>query len=123
MIEFIDGDHYCTWNGTLMSPENHEKLFGISEELDVFSDDLIDSEGILYSDLPLGEILIQIGEVVKDPDGGPEKLILFLDYVKNIKIKPFCDFILDHPKFDIAKYTEFYDELDKYYDELRRPWG
>lgn len=39
MIEFIDGEEWCRWNGELMSPENRIKLFGV---------DIDDVEGDIY---------------------------------------------------------------------------
>lgn len=44
MIEFVKGEGFCRWNGTLMNPENCVKMFGVGL-LDVkllTEDELID---------------------------------------------------------------------------------
>lgn len=33
MIEFVKGEGFCRWNGTLMNPENCVKMFGTDDEL------------------------------------------------------------------------------------------
>ena len=53
MIEFRKGEKWCRWNGTLMSPRNHKKLFGVENEIYV-EDGWIDADGVIYTDKPIG---------------------------------------------------------------------
>ena len=108
MIKFEKGDNYCCWNGILITPENHLSLFGVREE--IYEDEgWIDADGIIYSDLPIGELLLSVGQIKGD------KVILEIDFLRNLVIKPYSDFPKDHPGFNRELYDEFYEELDNYY--------
>ena len=119
MIEFIENEEYCRWNGVLMSPENHKKLIGIEEELRVCGPGLIGHDGIYYTDLDLGQMLSKIGIVEKE-DGwrNPSRVIVRSDSVFDWRIKPYDDFMKDYPDFKKDVYIEFYDELDKFYAKM-----
>ncbi|MBP3732414.1 MAG: hypothetical protein J6I84_04130 [Bacilli bacterium] len=108
MIKFEPGDHYCCWNGILITPENHLSLFGVEEEI-YEGEGWIDADGILYSDLPIGELLIELGIVKGD------KVTLDIDFLKNLVIKSYSEFTKDHPGFNRELYEQFYEELDNYY--------
>ena len=138
MIEFNDKDKYCRWNGTLMSPENHKRLFGIDQELQCLEKHLIIYDTTYYTDLSLEKLLREIGTVYETEeqrrevcsyDAGwhdhiwndvlKDHLVIPVSAIKNMKIKPITDFRKDFPYFDNYAYTQFYDELDEYYDNLR----
>lgn len=138
MIEFRKGEGRCRWNGTLMTDDNHKKLFGIECELAWEDDDLIICDDIVYTDLKPSEVLMRMGEIYHgdinmDPiltsgyvnceanylerkfDG---KFIIDSCYVSIIdNIKPFKDFKKDYPDFNRKEYHRFYDELDKYFNK------
>ena len=140
MIEFINGEPFCRWNGTLMNEKNHKKLFGVQYELDMFEDDIISFDGVYYTDLPFGKLVMSLAEKivekVEDYDDVLDKgygwsgwceekelegkMIIPIDMIKDMTVKPFQDFYKKYPKFNKEKYLEFYDELDEYYDNLKK---
>lgn len=137
MIEFKDKDKYCRWNGTLMSPENHKKLFGIDKELVCLTKDLIIYDTTYYTDMPLDKLLLKIGTHYKTDaqrkevcsmDAGwhdsiwehclKDKVVVPYSAIKGMKVKPIYEFRNDFPYFDNKAYTKFYKELDEYYNNM-----
>lgn len=137
MIEFNDKDKYCRWNGTLMSPENHKKLFGIDKELVCLEKNLIVYDTTYYTDMPLDKLLLKIGVHYKSEtqrkdvcsmDAGwhdsiwnnilKNNVVIPYSAIKGMKVKPITDFRKDFPDFDNKAYTQFYKELDKYYANM-----
>ena len=132
MIEFIDGEDYCRWNGILMSPENHKDLFGIENEIEVLNEDftIIIYDDWIYSDESFGKTVLSLGwklheSELRDTNNSYiermllTKILIDEDSVSGLKgIKPIEDFFIDYKNFDIEKYKEFYTELDKYYEDL-----
>lgn len=137
MIEFRKGEGYCRWNGTLMTDDNHKKLFGIECELGWEDDDLIICGDIVYTNLKPSEVLMKLGTIYHMEETDKiltkgyvncelENLERNLDgqfiinpselYVVD-NIKPLNAFKKDHPNFNKKKYHEFYDELDKYFNK------
>ena len=140
MIEFVEGEKFCRWNGTLMSEKNYKKLFGIDGEPDV-ADDLICYDGIFYTDLSFGDLVIRLAEWYGEKHGKVEeyddvlskgggwsgycvektlenKLIIPIDVVEGMEMKPLAAFRKKYPKFDQEKFFAFQDELEEYYDKL-----
>lgn len=137
MIEFNDKDKYCRWNGTLMSPENHKKLFGVDKELECLSKDLIRCDTTYYTDMPLDKLLLKIGTYYKTEEQRKEvcsldpgwhdgiwssilkdNVVIPYKLIKGMKVKPMHEFRNDFPDFDNLAYTKFYKELDKYYADM-----
>lgn len=137
MIEFNDKDKYCRWNGTLMSPENHKKLFGIDKELVCLTKNLIIYDTTYYTDMPLDKLLLKIGTHYKTDaqrkevcsmDAGwhdsiwerclKDKVAIPYSAIKGMKVKPICEFRNDFPYFDNKAYTKFYKELDEYFADM-----
>ena len=123
MIEFIDGEDVCRWNGIPITEEFHDKLFGVPEE--IFIDDGIISVGnTYYTDKSLYDVLCTIGIVVKDKielNGRVsigDHLVLHLDSICDMEIRSYKDFKKDYPRFDEEEYSSFYNELDAYYDSI-----
>ena len=138
MIEFRKGERWCRWNGILMSPSNHKKLFGCEEEIWVEDDYIVDGDTI-YTDKPIGKILAKIGEYFPKVapydscvDNGygwkdhcwEERLAdhyLFpASFIKHLKVKTMTQFTTDYPRFNQTDHDAFYDELNEYYEKLRQ---
>lgn len=121
MIEFIDGEDVCRWNGIPMTEEFHMKLFGVPEEI-FMENDIIGVGNTYYTNKSLFEVLCMLGTVVKDKvewnDGvSPgDHLVISLNAIRDIKIKPYSRFKKDYPNFDEEEYNSFYNELDAYYE-------
>jgi hypothetical protein len=141
MIEFIDGENWCRWNGTLMSPEKCIELFGIDGEIYSNEDEtILEYDSTIYTDKPISEVILLLGEVHKadepvDPiltqgyvnysyealdqklDG---KVILSMEDIKLLdNIKPLKEFKNDYPNFNKELYEKFYNELDEYFEDIR----
>lgn len=142
MIEFIDGENWCRWDGTLMSPEKCIELFGIDREI-YYNDDetILEYDSTIYTDKPISEIILFLGEVHKadepaDPiltqghvnhsyesldqklDG---KIILSMEDVQYLdNIKPLKEFKKDYPNFNKELYEKFYNELYEYFENIKR---
>ena len=135
MIEFVKGEGFCRWNGTIMSPENCVKMFGTDGEIYI-EDNFIDDGSTIYTDEPIGKILSMLGEKHEKPAPYDEvvdqgygwkghcweeklagKIVFDIDFIENLVVKPMKMFKKDYPNFDEEKHNAFYDELDKYYDE------
>lgn len=136
MIEFIKGENWCRWNGTLMSPEKCIELFGIDGEIGRNEDESIIIYDSIYTDKPISEIILFLGEIhhadkPADPiltkgyvnyayesldeslDG---KVILSMDDVELLNnVKPLDEFKKDYPNFNKDLYEKFYEDLDEYY--------
>lgn len=138
MIEFRKGERWCRWNGILMSPTNHKKLFGTKYEIWVEKGYIVDGDTI-YTDKPIGKVLSKIGEYHSDPGEYDEIInqgygwkdhcwekelansyVFNADFIKNLKIKSMAQFAADYPNFNQKKHDAFYDELNKYYEDLRK---
>ena len=122
MIEFIDGEEVCRWNGIPITEEFHMKLFGVPEEI-FMEDDIIGVGTTYYTDKSLYDVLCSIGTIVKDKmewqDGGVstgDHLVLHLGSIQDLEIKPYKDFKKDYPRFDEEEYNSFYNDLDAYYE-------
>lgn len=139
MIEFRKGDKWCRWNGFLMSPKNTKKLFGVDFEV-YFEDGVIDTGDVIYTDKPIGELLLMYGESYEKPEpydmcidqgyGWKDhcweeklagKIVFDIDFIKNLNIKPFSQFKKDYPNFNKKEHDKFYNELDAYYEDMRNP--
>ncbi len=139
MIEFRN-EEWCRWNGTLMSPENCKKLFGTEYEIFV-EDGFIDDGETIYTDLPIGEILLKFGEIHEKPEPYDPvlnlnsvtaihqfsweeslagKIVFDVNFIKNLTIKPMKQFKKDYPKFNQELHDQFYAELDQYYENMRK---
>ncbi|MBP5457622.1 MAG: hypothetical protein J6Y37_14115 [Paludibacteraceae bacterium] len=135
MIEFRKGEEWCRWNGILMNPKNHKKLFGVENEVYV-EDGWIDADGVIYTDKPIGQILMIFGEKREDPGEYDEvvnqgygwndytwekqlagKIIFPISFIENLEVKPMKQFKKDYPKFNQEKHDAFYNELEEFYDE------
>lgn len=141
MIEFIDGENWCRWNGTLMSPEKCIELFGVDGEIETNDDEtIIIYEDTIYTNKLISEIILFLGEVHKadkpaDPiltqgyvnylyesldqrlDG---KVILSIENIRLLdNIKPLKEFKNDYPNFNKELYEKFYNELDEYFEDIR----
>lgn len=137
MIEFIPGEPFCRWNGTLMTPEACIEMFGTDGEIYV-EDGYIDDGIAIYTDKPIGEVLSKLGTKYESPEpydpvlnlnsvtaihehAWEEKLagkIVFdIDFIENLVVKPMKQFKKDYPKFNEEVHNAFYDELNEYYDK------
>ena len=134
MIEFRDGEKWCRWNGTLMSPKNCKKLFGVDGEIAV-EKDFIDDGRAIYTDKPIGKILAKLGEKFEDPGEYDDpsgygwkdytwekrlagKIAFDLDFIKGLVVKPLAEFRKTYPYFNEKVHNAFYDELNEYYDKM-----
>lgn len=139
-IEFIKGESNCRFDGIILNEDNCKKLYGYEGEVDILSDDTIIIDNIIYSNQKFGEIIKMLGEVhgkveeydeilsqgrgfashCKDKELEDTVVISLsrIDYIDNLK--PFEDFKKDYPNFNLEKYSEIYDELDKYYSLLQQ---
>ena len=141
MIEFIENEPWCRYNGELTTPEwciNHHGLDGEPE----FYDNHIFYNDTLYTDnSSFYNLLTIFGEYhkVKEYDyiankgyGSTQNMIeksLIGDngaYIvcdptcyKDTIIKPYNQFYIDYPNFNKEKYDEFMNALDNYYNEQR----
>ena len=134
MIEFREGDKWCRWNGVLMNPKNHKKLFGVDFEMTC---EYYDGE-TFYTDEPIGKILMIFGEKFDKPEPYDEILsngygwkdhcweerlgghVMFsTEFIESLKVKPMKAFKKDYPKFNQEQHDAFYIELDKYYEDMR----
>lgn len=141
MIEFRKGEDWCRWNGTLMSPRGCKRLFGAEGEFYV-EENLIDTGGVIYSDEPIGKILMTYGEKHEKPAPYDEvlsqgygwkdhcwddklagKIIFDIDFIENLEVKPMKQFKKDYPKFNEEVHNAFFDELNEYYDKLYNKRG
>ena len=126
MIEFIDGEECCRWNGTLMTPEKCKEIFGIECEIDVFNDKetIIYYDGWVYSDENFGDTIKALGLKINNIEGINSTYIrrhLFEDILINEEflsgiegIKPLEDFWSEHLDFDFIQYKNFWNELHNY---------
>lgn len=136
MIEFIEGEKWCRWNGNLMSPTNCKKLLGTKYELYIEKGYIQDGNTI-YTDKPIGKVLAKLGEYHPNPEPYDDVLsqgygwkdycwekdlantyVFNADFIKNLKVKPMSQFELDFPNFNKELHEKFYRELDKYYKNL-----
>ena len=138
MIEFREGESWCRWNDILMSPEKCIELFGLDGEIDRNEDETIIIYDAIYTDKPISEIILFLGEVhhadkPTDPiltqghvnyayealdqnlDGKVILSMYDLELLDNIK--PLDEFKKDYPNFNKELYEKFYNELDDYYDK------
>ena len=132
MIEFIDGEECCRWNGTLMTPEKCKEIFGIECEIDVFNDKetIIYYDGWVYSDENFGDTIKALGLKINDFSGVEssyvkrhlsEDILINEEFISSINgIKPLEDFWSEHLDFDFTQYKKFWNELNEYYDEKFR---
>ena len=139
MIEFIKGEKYCRWNGTLMTPENCFTLFGAEYEIFV-EKDFIDDGISIYTDEPIGKILVKLGEKYEKPEPYDSvlnlnsvsaiadyaweeklanKIVFDYDFIDNLVVKPLKQFKKDYPQFNEKVHNAFYDELDEYLNKIR----
>lgn len=117
MIEFKEDEPYCRMNGVLMSPENYMDLFGVEWQVEENLDGTIIICGnTVYTDKPISEIVLFLGEV---RDNGLTVSLPICDIELLDSIKPLKQFKEDYPNFNREKYDAFYDELDKYYEDMR----
>lgn len=146
MIEFIEGEPFCRYNGVLTDEEGYRKLFGDYFDYEpVFEDNIIEAGDVVYTDMNQGEFLKFVMETFAEHRGKePEydeilsqgrgfgrhcereavecSYILHertVDGYANCTFKPYAAFKEDHPNFDIDKYNQFMDELDEYYEAMR----
>ena len=115
MIEFRPNEKFCRWNGILMTPETCIDLFGVEEEV-IFEDGYIDAEDAIYTDLPINELLLKIGDIYETTNGN-DTIEFDLNFIKYLKVKPYADFEKDYPKFNRQMHDAFYFDLDKFYEE------
>ena len=135
MIEFRKGEKWCRWNGKIMSPKELIKQFGTDDEVS-FEKGWIIVGDTIYTDKPIGKILLVLGESYGEPEpydnvlsGGygwkdhcwEEKLagntVFSTSFIEHLVVKPYDSFAKDFPKFNRKKHDAFYNELDKYYEE------
>lgn len=138
MIEFRKGEKWCRWNGILMSPTNHKKLFGTNHEIWAEKGYIVDNSTI-YTDKPIGKILAIFGKYYPNPEEDDRVIgqgygwedhewekklansyVFNADFIKNLKVKPMAQFAIDYPNFNQKDHNAFYDELEKYYDKIRK---
>ena len=137
-IEFIKGEPYCRFDGTIMTPEACEVLYGYNGEFDILTDNTYIINNTVYTDMKLCDLIKLLGEVhgeieeydnILDNGRGwfahceEEKLnntvVIPLRIIESLEtIKPFNDFIKDYPNINITKYIEFMDCLNEYYATL-----
>ena len=124
-----------------MTEANFEDMFGIDGEPDL-SDELIYYDGVYYTDLPFGELVMRLAEwygaVYKEVEDYDEvlskgagfdawckdkhlenKMVIPIDVVEGVRVEPFRMFRVDFPDFNEERYLEFMDELDEYYENLK----
>ena len=135
MIEFVEGENWCRWNGILMTPRNHKKLFGTTHEL-IVEKNWIQDDATFYTDKPIGKILALFGTYYPKPkeydpvlscgyglqsycleEKLADKYVFRADFIKNLKVKPMSQFAIDYPNFNKEQHEAFYKELNKYYDK------
>lgn len=138
MIEFIKGEKWCRWNGILMSPRKCKQLFGTAYELYLEKGFIVD-DCTIYTDKPIGKILVKFGvyhpvpkeydEVLNQGYGWRDyclekelgnKYTFDADFIKNLKVKPMSQFAIDYPNFNKEQHEKFYRELDRYYRKLTK---
>lgn len=145
MIEFIKNEPYCRWNGTLMTPEKCEELFGVEGELDICDEVIFDGE-TYYTDLSFGEFIEFLaktyGKIYGDAPEWDNVLNLYtgsgaltdqswrekvanhylipIGIVKGMKVLEYNAFKKDYPNFNEKGYYAFYDELYDYCEKLRK---
>ena len=140
MIEFIDGEDWCRWNGLLMSPEEYLRQFGIDGEPSI-SDDLIEYDGVYYTDMEFGDLVMRLAswfgtihdkveewdEIANEGRGFLQHsfakslencLVIPKNVIEGFVVKPYNEFKKDYPKFDQEKWEGFMDELDDYYNKM-----
>ena len=137
-ITFIEGESHCWFDGILLTEENCKKLYGYEGEIDILSEDTIIIDNTIYSNRKFGEIVKMLGEVhgeveeydeilsqgrgfssyckEKELEGTVVIRLTQIEYIDNLKLLD--DFKKDYPNFNLEKYNEIYDELDKYYEQL-----
>lgn len=144
MIEFIDGENWCRWNGLLMSPDEYDKQFGIDGEPNI-SDDLIEYDGVYYTDMEFSDLVVRLAswfgtihdkveewdEIANEGHGWLQHsfdkslentFVIPRDVIEGYTVKPYKAFKKDYPKFDQKKWEGFMDELDDYYNKrLQKP--
>lgn len=138
MIEFIEGEEHCRYNGVIMTPDNCEKLYGYSGEFDILDDDTYLIDGVIYTNKKFKDLLKVLGtvngsieeydEILSQGRGFDgyctEKkfentLIIPLSELEDYEeVKPFEDFKKDYPDLNVEKYIEFMDSLDEYYSQI-----
>ena len=141
-IKFIEGETYCRYGSTLMTPEAEAEMFGFSaaETFNPIAEDIIVIDDVMYTDKDLCDIIKDVATFNPDiaewdvvfnqgyPDNGYYVRKEFantytitpysIEQFKGItKIKPFSDFKKEHPEIKLKEYWEFQDALDAYYDE------
>lgn len=137
-IEFIDNEPFCRFDGTIMTPENHIKIFGEPGEVAIWDDRFCLTKDTIYSDNDFCDIVKYFGTSYGD---APEYDYIFcegrytheqylqehlqnsvlipLQSIEGIKhIKPFDDLKKDYPNFKYEKYIEFQDCLNEFYNNL-----
>lgn len=139
-IEFIKGESNCRFDGIILNEDNCKKLYGYEGEVDILSDDTIIIDSTIYSNRKFGEIIKMLGEVHGEVEEYDEILsqgrgfashckdkeledtvvisLSRIEYIDNLK--SFEDFKKDYPNFNLEKYKEIYDELDRYYSLLQQ---
>lgn len=137
MIEFIENEDFCRWNGILMDDDKCQEIFGIHYGIDLHND-LIIVNGTIYSNLSLGNILRLLGQVkpkieeydiiasngfgfeahLKDKET-ENSVILNLYLVDELEnIKSLDDIFTDYPKLNLDLYKQFHNEISEYYDKI-----
>lgn len=137
-IEFRKGEKYCRFDGILLNEENCEKLYGFPGEVEIFDDNMIVIDDTVYTDKNFNEVIKMLGEVHEGAEEYDEilsqgfgfskyckdkelenKIVISIESIEHIKkFKPYMKLYEDYPKFNLEKYNEVYNELDKYYQNL-----